>query len=139
MNLTEFKTEYAFRKWLYKNGNYNKFPFIELNIRRCDDDTFFYRLTSRNDTIGLVIFTQIDNDEIYINLFEIQEKYQRRGYGKMFFDMIVEKTGTKFVQLNYEGQEAKVFWKGLGFHRRLSDRFDKTRMYKKIKRNGNTK
>lgn len=53
--------------------------------------------------------------------------------------MIVDETRAKFIQLNYVNQEAKSFWEGLGFHRRLSDRFDKTEMYKKIKRNGKTK
>ena len=132
MKLNEFKTEYSFRKWFYKNKNYKKFQFIDINLRWVQDPIRIARLTNENDTIGLVIFSQWDENDMYISLFEIQKKYRRKGYGNKMINMLLEENKPKFVLLEYCDEDSKKFWKSLGFHRRIKYAVEETEMYKKL-------
>lgn len=131
MKLNEFKTEYSFRKWFYKNKNYKKFQFIDINLRWVQDPIRIVRLTNENDTIGLVIFSQWDENDMYISLFEIQKKYRRKGYGNKMINMLLEENKPKLVLLEYCDEDSKKFWKSLGFHRRIKYAVEETEMYKK--------
>lgn len=134
MKLTWFKTEYSFGKWFIEKKNCDKFPFIEINLRGVDEPVEICRLTDKNRTIGIVLYTQWDKNELYINLFEIQKKYRNKGYGKKMLEMLLKETKPKFVLLDYCDGDSKKFWKSLGFHRRMKHAVDETEMYKNIKR-----
>lgn len=134
MKLTWFKTEYSFGKWFVEKRNCKKFPFIDINLRGVEEPVEICRLTDKNRTIGVVIYTQWDEKEMYINLFEIQKKYRRMGYGKEMIDMLIKEKNPKFILLDYCDEDSKKFWKSMGFHRRIKHAVDETEMYKKVKR-----
>lgn len=131
MKLNEFKTEYSFRKWFYEKENYKKFPFINVNIHWIQEPIRIARLTNGNDSIGLVVFSQWDENDMYISLFEIQKKYRRKGYGNKMINMLLEENKPKLVLLEYCDEDSKRFWKSLGFHRRIKYAVEETEMYKK--------
>ena len=135
MKFTKFKTEYSFDKWFRKN--WEKFEFTSLNLRGVDEPVEIARLTDKNRTVGLVTYNQWEKDEIYIALFEVQEKYRGRGYARKMLDMLLEETKAKFVLLDYcyDDDESRKFWKHMGFHRRIKHAVDETEMYKRIKKN----
>ena len=129
MKLTFFKTEYSFNKW-FRNKR-DDFYFTYMNLRCVEDPCYICRLTDKNKTIGIVVYTQFYKDEIYINLFEIQEKYRKKGYGKIMYQMLIERLKPKFVLLDSCDDDSRKFWKSLGFHRRIKYAINENEMYKK--------
>ena len=78
------------------------------------------------------MFSQWDENDMYINLFEIQKKYRRKGYGNKMINMLLEENKPKLVLLDYCDEDSKKFWKSLGFHRRIKYAVEETEMYKKL-------
>ncbi len=133
MKLTFFKTEHSFNKWFYGKRNCDKFPFTDFNLICAEDPVEICRLTDKNITIGMVVYTKFD-ENMFINLFEIRDKFRGRGYGRVMFDMLMDVTEPKTVSLYFADKNAKQFWKSLGFHRKFKDQDDEREMYKKIKK-----
>lgn len=135
MRLSKFKTEYSFGKWFSKNRE--KFGFTSINLRGVDEPYEIARLTDKNKTVGLVVYNQWDKDEMYIALFEIQEKYRGRGYGREMFDMLIKEENPKWVLLDFcygDGGDSLKFWRKMGFHRRLKYTISDTEMRKTIRK-----
>lgn len=134
MKLNRFKTEYSFNKWFNKHRD--EFQFTDVNKRIAEDPVEICRLTSKNRTIGMVLYNQFDKDNMYIATFEIQEKYRGKGYGKMMFNLLLKEAKPKWVLLDYcEGDDESFrFWKSMGFHRRRKYAVTDTEMYKVIKK-----
>ena len=139
MNLSEFKTEYQFRKWFFDNRNYRKYYFTYMNLYDEFEypNTRIFKLTDKNKTLGLCLISEYDNREIFINLFEIKEEFCGKGYGKIMFNLLLQKLKPKYVQLDYAGDDAYMFWKHLGFHKHrgyYKTLFGENNVYKNIKK-----
>lgn len=139
MNLSEFKTDYQFRKWFFDNRNYRKYYFTYMNLYGETEypNTRVFRLTDKNKTLGLCLISEYDNREIFINLFEIKEEFCGKGYGKTMFNLLVQKLKPKYIQLDYAGNDAYKFWKHLGFHKRRGYNkklFGENNVYKIVKK-----
>ena len=123
MKFIRFGSLLFFKCWFNRTGRFENYPLIDLNYYRCiEDDTVIYRLVQGGKDIGIAFVSNIHEDDIWIDLFEISEKYRGKGYGTKMVDMIVDIYKPKRIHIQCAGDHGKrkgdayKFWKGRGFH-----------------------
>ncbi len=92
----------------------------------CDDEEFIVLIYETNTPVGCCLCQTedpvIDKEgnikiNIKINRFEIRKSKQRKGYGTQLFNWVVTKFNVHKVSLLYLDDNAKKFWKAMGFHK----------------------
>ena len=93
--------------------------FLHMNI---DDprkgDSIYVGFKVDGQYVGFTNIYLDDPKEFWIGDFEIIADQKGKGYGHIFYDMLEEKYkgGRKEAILYYHGNDAKEFWRSVGFN-----------------------
>lgn len=98
----------------YINSHYNAEDFLMTKRNTPYGKCFGYQNDYSDDMIGFASIS-VDDGEMHIYTFEISDEYKGEGYGREFFEDLVEFYKPKYVTLDPLDNEAESFWKHLGF------------------------
>ena len=82
-------------------------------------DAFFVLLSAEGHLEAACVIKPIDDDNLYIKLFEVSEMNFGQGIGRLLFNKIVKFYSNNMNQLTFEleslDDDSTGFWKHLGF------------------------
>ena len=125
----EFGAIDSFYKWFLRGIRSYDYPLIDRNLRRWfeGEESHIYRCVEKGKDVGVVFITCYNPGEMWIDLFEVNEKKYRTGIGTEMFRLLMEKHTPLYVKLECVEEEDKEkqahhFWRKMGFHKT----YDKT-------------
>lgn len=134
MKLIKFGSRQAFYEWFWRGKRSDNYPLIEFNYSYCrEEDTCIYRAIENGKDVGIIFISDLFPGEMWIDLFEINSKFHRKGLGTEMFKLLMEKYKPNFLQLECaedNNKEALTFWKKMGFRKKQYDSYYEHLMYK---------
>lgn len=124
--LIKFKSYDTFSNWFSRINRSIRYPLIRRNSWRRSKGEYIdiFRYMENGKPVGVVFVVLYDGyytDPMYIDLFEVDNKYHGSGIGTRMFDCIKEyykkKYGTTHIVLSYVDRESEKFWRHMGFRR----------------------
>lgn len=76
-----------------------------------------FTLKFKDKNIGLVVWSDIEDEIVDVDIFTIHPDFRNQGFGRLFYNSIYryfEKLNYKVLKLFCEPRESEVFWKKNG-------------------------
>lgn len=102
--------------WVDEYAKKDKNGHLIMNIDPEDEDMIYLGYIYK-DELSAIGSISIQNDALEICDFEVFKNKRHRGIGRLFFNDILKKfnKGYSIVELTYRDNDARLFWKRMGF------------------------
>ncbi len=104
--------------WLKEEKDYVKYGLGFYNNKNAILDSFeldkVFTLKLEDKNIGLVVWSDIENEIVDIDIFTIHPDFRNQGFGRYFYNSIysyLKKLNYKVLKLFCEPKESERFWK----------------------------
>lgn len=101
--------------WDYIKTHYDSNDFLMTKRNTPYGKCFGYISDYTDDIVGFASVSVDDNNEMHIYTFEISDEYKGEGYGRDFYEDLIEFFEPDSITLDPLDDDAESFWKHMGF------------------------
>lgn len=118
-SLIDFKNDYEFEDYLMSKFKWQNWSLLQSHIITMPHKTIGLYDSERMEMVAVCVISEIDNDLIYIHLFQTRDDLEGHGYGSTLFKILKN----KYLR-SHSGFKLQYTNKSLGFWLKQGFEFD---------------